>query len=154
MLFRSGVAWALVVSSGIAGSLLGQVLLLLGQGEPWIGALEPWMLASCMQNVGQSRLDAARDACCRPADHGAPRCAGAHRGHRRSRPLRRADVRPAVEARFVGDIRWRGAATSHCMLVSVGGDLGRPLPQLESCDIDAETEENMAVLDEEVEELT
>ncbi|MFR0869528.1 MAG: hypothetical protein ACLSGS_11220 [Adlercreutzia sp.] len=48
----AGVAWALVVSSGIAGSLLGQVLLLLGQGEPWIGALEPWMLASCMQNVG------------------------------------------------------------------------------------------------------
>lgn len=48
----AGVAWALVVSSGIAGSLLGQVLLLLGRGVPWIGALEPWMLASCMQNVG------------------------------------------------------------------------------------------------------
>ena len=48
----AGVAWALVVSSGIAGSLLGQVLLLLGRGVPWIGALEPWTLASCMQNVG------------------------------------------------------------------------------------------------------
>lgn len=48
----AGVAWALMVSSGIAGSLLGQVLLLLGRGVPWIGALEPWMLASCMQNVG------------------------------------------------------------------------------------------------------
>lgn len=48
----AGVAWALMVSSGIAGSLLGQVLLLLGRGVPWIGALEPWMLASCMQNLG------------------------------------------------------------------------------------------------------
>lgn len=124
----AGVAWALVVSSGIAGSLLGQVLLLLGRGVPWIGALEPWMLASCMQNVGTC-LDAARDACCRPADHGAPRRAGTHRGHRRSCPLRRADVRPAAQTRFVGDIWWSGVTTSHCMLVSVGGDLGRPLPQ-------------------------
>lgn len=48
----AGVAWALVVGSGIAGSFLGQVLLLLGRGVPWIGALEPWTLASCMQNVG------------------------------------------------------------------------------------------------------
>lgn len=48
----AGVAWALMVSSGIAGSLLGQVLLLLGRGVSWIGALEPWMLASCMQNLG------------------------------------------------------------------------------------------------------
>lgn len=48
----AGVAWALMVSSGIAGSLFGQVLLLLGRGVPWIGALEPWMLASCMQALG------------------------------------------------------------------------------------------------------
>lgn len=48
----AGVAWALIVSSGIAGSLIGQVLLLLGRGVSWIGALEPWMLASCMQNLG------------------------------------------------------------------------------------------------------
>ena len=48
----AGVAWALMVGSGIAGSLLGQVLLLLGRGVPRIGALESWMLASCMQNVG------------------------------------------------------------------------------------------------------
>lgn len=48
----AGVAWALIVSSGIAGSLVGQVLLLLGRGVSWIGAVEPWMLASCMQNLG------------------------------------------------------------------------------------------------------
>lgn len=60
---------------------------------------------------GQSRLDAARDACCRPADHGAPRRAGAHRGHRRSCPLRRADVRPAAQARFVVPRERRGAQT-------------------------------------------
>lgn len=50
----AGVAWALMVSSGIAGSLLGQVLLLLGRGVPWIGALAPWLPASCMQALGNN----------------------------------------------------------------------------------------------------
>lgn len=62
----AGVAWALVVSSGIAGSLLGQVLLLLGQGRALdrrVGAVDARLLhAEC----GQSRLDAARDACLPP----------------------------------------------------------------------------------------
>lgn len=44
-----GRSWSAPASPG---SLLGQVLLLLGRGVPWIGALEPWTLASCMQNVG------------------------------------------------------------------------------------------------------
>lgn len=50
----AGVAWALAVSSGIAGSLFGQVLLLLGRGVPWIGALAPWLPASCMQALGNN----------------------------------------------------------------------------------------------------
>lgn len=50
----AGVAWALVVSSGIAGSLLGQVLILLGRAVPWVGALAPWLPASCMQALGNN----------------------------------------------------------------------------------------------------
>lgn len=50
----AGVAWALVVSSGIAGSLFGQALLLLGRGVLWIGALVPWLPASCMQGLGNN----------------------------------------------------------------------------------------------------
>lgn len=50
----AGVAWALVVSSGIAGSLLAQVLLLVDRGMPWVGALEPWLPASCMQSLGNN----------------------------------------------------------------------------------------------------
>ena len=97
----AGVAWALdgqlrhrrlASRPGAASAGPGRAL------DRRAGAVDARLLhAEC----GQSRLDAARDACCRPADHGAPRCAGAHRGHRRGRPLRRADVRPAVEARFV-----------------------------------------------------
>ena len=48
----AGVAWALMVSSGIAGSLLGQVLALVGRGVSWVGALVPWLPASCMQSLG------------------------------------------------------------------------------------------------------
>ena len=50
----AGVSWALVVSSGIAGSLLAQVLLLVGRGVPWVGALAPWLPASCMQSLGNN----------------------------------------------------------------------------------------------------
>lgn len=50
----AGVAWALMVSSGIAGSLLAQALLLLGRGVSWIGALAPWLPASCMQSLGNN----------------------------------------------------------------------------------------------------
>lgn len=48
----AGVAWALMVSSGIAGSLIGQVLTLAGRAVPWIGAVVPWLPASCMQSLG------------------------------------------------------------------------------------------------------
>lgn len=48
----AGVAWALMVSSGIAGSLVGQVLTLAGRAVPWIGAVAPWLPASCMQSLG------------------------------------------------------------------------------------------------------
>ena len=48
----AGVAWAIVVCSGFLGAMAGQVLLLVGGALPWVGALEPWLLASCVQDVG------------------------------------------------------------------------------------------------------
>lgn len=50
----AGVAWALVVASGIAGSLGGQLLLLMGKVVPWAGAAVPWLLSSCMQVLGNN----------------------------------------------------------------------------------------------------
>ena len=50
----AGVAWAIVVCSGFLGAMAGQVLLLLGTAVPWLGALEPWLLASCVQALGSN----------------------------------------------------------------------------------------------------
>lgn len=107
----AGVAWALVVSSGIAGSLLGQVAASAGSRRALDRRARAVDARVVHAECGQSCLDAARDACCCSADHGAPRRAGTHRGRCRSRPLRRADVRPAAQARFVVPWERRGAQT-------------------------------------------
>ena len=48
----AGVAWAIVVCSGFLGAAVGQVLLSLAVVAPWLGALEPWLLSSCVQDLG------------------------------------------------------------------------------------------------------
>ena len=48
----AGVAWAIVVCSGFLGAVVGQVLLSLAVVAPWLGALEPWLLSSCVQDLG------------------------------------------------------------------------------------------------------
>lgn len=48
----AGVAWAIVVCSGFLGAAVGQVLLSLAVVVPWLGALEPWLLSSCVQDLG------------------------------------------------------------------------------------------------------
>ena len=48
----AGVAWAIVVCSGFLGAVVGQVLLSLAVIAPWFGALEPWLLSSCVQDLG------------------------------------------------------------------------------------------------------
>lgn len=48
----AGVAWAIVVCSGFLGAAVGQVLLSLAVIAPWFGALEPWLLSSCVQDLG------------------------------------------------------------------------------------------------------
>ena len=48
----AGVAWAIVVCSGFLGAAVGQVLLSLAVVAPWFGALEPWLLSSCVQDLG------------------------------------------------------------------------------------------------------
>lgn len=47
----AGIAVAIVVGSGIAGALLGQILLMVGQAVPWVASIAPWLLAS-----GQSAM--------------------------------------------------------------------------------------------------
>lgn len=48
-----GIAFAIVVGTGMAGALLGQGLLVLAGGlVPWAGAVEPWLLASGQQALG------------------------------------------------------------------------------------------------------
>lgn len=48
----AGVAWAIVVCSGFLGAAVGQVLLSLAVIAPWFGALESWLLSSCVQDLG------------------------------------------------------------------------------------------------------
>jgi hypothetical protein len=48
----AGVAWAIVVCSGFLGAAVGQVLLSLAVVAPWLDALEPWLLSSCVQDLG------------------------------------------------------------------------------------------------------
>lgn len=48
----AGIAFAIVVGSGMAGALLGQVLLYVGQAFPWVASIVPWMLASGQNALG------------------------------------------------------------------------------------------------------
>ncbi|MEE0706074.1 MAG: hypothetical protein UCH28_06775, partial [Adlercreutzia sp.] len=44
--------------TGMLGSMLGQVLLILAGGiAPWAGAVEPWLLASCQGALGLGMPD-------------------------------------------------------------------------------------------------
>ena len=47
-----GIAFAIVVGSSMAGALLGQVLLLVGRGMPWVASVQPWLLASGQNAMG------------------------------------------------------------------------------------------------------
>ncbi len=54
----AAVAWAVAVSSGVAGAFAGQLLLLAARAVPWVGGLEPWLLSSCMQqSLGSQAAD-------------------------------------------------------------------------------------------------
>lgn len=54
----AAVAWAVAVSSGVAGAFAGQLLLLAARAVPWVGSLEPWLLSSCMQqSLGSQAAD-------------------------------------------------------------------------------------------------
>lgn len=54
----AAVAWAVVVSSGVAGAFLGQLLLLAARAIPGAAAVEPWLLSSCMQqSLGSQAAD-------------------------------------------------------------------------------------------------
>lgn len=54
----AGIAFAIVVGTGMLGAMLGQVLLILAGGiAPWAGAVEPWLLASCQGALGLGMPD-------------------------------------------------------------------------------------------------
>lgn len=54
----AGIAFAIVVGTGMLGAMLGQVLLILSGGvAPWAGAVEPWLLASCQGALGLGMPD-------------------------------------------------------------------------------------------------
>ena len=48
----AGIAFAIVVGSGMAGAIVGQVLLLLGQSFSWVASIQPWLLAAGQNAMG------------------------------------------------------------------------------------------------------